>query len=303
MQRGWPVKHAMVAALLIQAACSLPAAVATPTPSPTPSLAPSMTPMALSIFDAHLHYSREAWDSYPPGKMAELMNANGIRGALVSSAPDEGSFRLKAVLGDRIVPTLGPYRTRADPTSWTRDPSVVGYLQSVYRRGAHRGFGEFHLKAGETTLPTVKSALEFAARERLFLHMDGDARALAELLDFAPDATVLWAHAGTDATAEQVDALLVKWPKLWVELSFRDFDMSFRGELDARWGPVLLKHRDRLMVGTDTWVLGRVGLNDRLDGFAELIKSIRAWLRLLPPEVGEAIAHGNAERFLAQLPR
>lgn len=262
-----------------------------------------MTPMALSIFDAHLHYSREAWDAYPPDKIAELMNANGIRGAFVSGAPDEGSFRLKAVLGDRIVPTLGPYRTRTDIVSWTRDPSVVAYLESAYRRGLHRGFGEFHLMVGETGLPVVKSALALASRERLFLHVHADARALAELLEVAPGATVLWAHAGVDATADQVDALLAKWPSLWAELSFRDFDLAFRGELDVRWGPVLVKHSDRFMVGTDTWLIGRVGVNDRLDGYSEIVKGIRAWLRLLPSDVGEAIAHGNAERFLAQLPR
>jgi hypothetical protein len=90
--------------------------------------------MALSIFDMHLHYSREAWSPYPPDKIAEMMNENGIRGALVSSAPDEGSFRLKAILGDRIVPTLGPYRNGTDPALWTRDPSVVAYYESASRK-------------------------------------------------------------------------------------------------------------------------------------------------------------------------
>jgi hypothetical protein len=114
---------------------------------------------------------------------------------------------------------------------------------------------------------------------------------------------VLWAHAGVDATAEQVDAMVAKWPALWVELSYRDLEMAFHGELDARWSPVLLKHPDRFMVGTDTWLIGRVGVNDRLDRFSEVVKGIRSWLRLLPSDVGEAIAHGNAERFVAQLPR
>lgn len=267
-----------------------------------------MTPVALSIFDMHLHYSREAWGAYPPAKMAEMMNENGIRGALVSSAPDEGSFRLKAILGDRIVPTLGPYRNETDPPSWTRDGSIVPYFESAYRRGAHRGFGEIHLKPGEVNLPVVKSALAFAAREKLFLHVDAKAPALAEVLEAAPGATVLWAHAGVDATPAQVDELLAKWPRLWVELSFRDFEMSFHGELNPLWGAVFTKYPGRFMVGTDTWVIGfgganMGGVNDRLDGFSEVVKGIRAWMRLLPPDLGEAIAHGNAERFFAQLPK
>jgi len=45
------------------------------------------------------------------------------------------------------------------------------------------------------------------------------------------------------------------------------------------------------------------GVNYRLDGFSEVVKGIRGRLRLLPPELGEAIAHGNAERSFAQLPR
>lgn len=262
-----------------------------------------MTPMALSIFDMHLHYSREAWSAYPPDKMAEMMNENGIRGALVSSAPDEGSFRLRAILGERIVPTLGPYRNTTDPVSWTRDPSVVAYYESAYRKGAHRGFGEIHLKPGEVSLPVVKNALAFAAREKLFLHVDARAPALAEVLEAAPDATVLWAHAGVDATPDQVEALLTKSPTLWVELSFRDFELHFHGELNPLWERVLKKYPDRFMVGTDTWLIGTGGVNDRLDSFPQVVNDIRAWLRLLPADLGEAIAHGNAERFFAQLPK
>ena len=267
-----------------------------------------MPPMALSIFDMHLHYSREAWGPYPPDRIAEMMNENGIRGGLVSSAPDEGSFRLKAILGDRIVPTLGPYRNQIDPASWTRDPTVVPYFETAYRKGAHRGFGEIHLKVGGTSLPVVKSAIAFAARESLFLHVDAPAPALVEVLEAAPGSTVLWAHAGVDATAPQVDELLAKWPRLWVELSFRDSEMSFHGEISALWGPVFTKYPDRFMVGTDTWLAGgggrnMGGVNDRFDGFSEVVKTIRGWLRLLPTDLGEAIAHGNAERFLAQLPR
>ena len=49
-----------------------------------------MTPTALSIFDMHLHYSREAWIPYPPDKIAEMMNENGIRGALVTTCSRSG---------------------------------------------------------------------------------------------------------------------------------------------------------------------------------------------------------------------
>ncbi|HEV8536513.1 MAG TPA: amidohydrolase [Candidatus Limnocylindria bacterium] len=304
--------RALLAALVLIAACANPAVVvpppaisSSPTPSPSPSAtpSPSPTPGILPIFDAHLHYSRESWTAYPADKVAALLDAQGVRAAFVSSAPDEGTFRLRAVMGDRIIPTLGPYRNGADVFSWARDPSVVPYVEAAYRAGVHRGFGEFHLNAGQTALPVVRSLLAFAARERLFLQPHADARAVAELLDVAPDQTVLWAHAGVTATPDQVEALLARWPKLWVELSLRE-DVAPQGHLDARWRALFMKYADRFMVGTDTWTVGGSFTgNERWDRYADIVSGIRAWLGELPRETAEAVAYRNAERFVAQLPR
>src|SRR3989442_2857067 len=303
----------VIVAFVLLAACSGPAAVAptpsanptataSPTPAATPS--PSPTPGLMPIFDAHLHYSRESWSAYPAEKIAALMDSAGVRSALVSSAPDEGTFRLKAVMGDRIVPMLGPYRNGADVFSWTRDGTVVAYVQSAYRSGLHRGFGEFHLNVGQTGLPVVKSVLGFAAQEKLFLQPHADVRAVTELLGVVgADRVVLWAHAGVTATPEEIDALLAKWPHLWTELSLRD-DVAPRGKLDPKWRALFVKYGDRFMVGTDTWTVGGTYTgNERWDVYTQLVAGIRAWLGQLPADVAEAIAHGNAERFLAQLPR
>ena len=159
----------------------------------------------LPIFDAHLHYSRESWTAYPPERIKTLLDSLGVRSALVSSAPDEGTFRLKAVLGDRVVPTLGPYRNGSDVFSWTRDGTILPYLESSYRAGMHRGFGEFHLSVGQITLPVVRSAIAFAQQRDLFLQPHADARAIAEVLNHVGrDETVLWAHAGVTASPEQI---------------------------------------------------------------------------------------------------
>lgn len=256
----------------------------------------------MPLFDTHLHYSAPAWSAYPPEAVARILDAAGVRSGLVSSAPDEGTFRLRAVLGDRIVPMLGPYRTAADVFSWARDPSTVSYVESIYRPGVHRGFGEFHLLAGQLGLPTVRALLALAQREKLFLQPHADARAVAELMAYMPDATVLWAHAGVDATPEQIGALLDRWPKLSVELSLRA-DVAPNGTLDPRWRALLLRHGGRFMIGTDTWTVGGTFTgNERWDLYAEIVAGIRVWLAQLPPDAAEAIAHGNAERFLAQLP-
>jgi len=257
----------------------------------------------MPLFDAHLHYSAPAWSAHPPETIARLLDSVGVRSALVSSAPDEGTSRLRAALGDRVVPVLGPYRNAADVFSWTRDPSIVPYVESTYRAGVHRGFGEFHLGVGQLGLPTVRSVLALAQRQRLFLHPHADARAVGELLSYMPEATVLWAHGGVNATPEQIGALLDQWPKLSVELSLR-VDVAPNGTLDPRWRELLVRHGGRFMIGTDTWTVGGTFTgNERWDAYAEIVRGIRGWLAQLPTDVAEAIAYRNGERFLAQLPR
>ena len=300
-------------ALIFLGACAPVATVPTPTPtvaaaatvSPTMTATPtaSQTPGLMPLFDAHLHYSAPAWSAYPPEAVAKILDSVGVRSGLVSSAPDEGTFKLRAVLGDRVIPMLGPYRNVADVFSWARDPSIVPYVESIYRPGVHRGFGEFHLLPGQIGLPTVRALLALAQREKLFLQPHADARALAELLSDMPDAIVLWAHAGVDATPEQVGTLLDRWPKLSVELSLR-VDIAPNGTLDQRWRDLLVRYSGRFMIGTDTWTAGGTFTgNERWDAYAQIVNGIRGWLAQLPTEVAEAIAYRNAERFLAELPR
>lgn len=274
----------------------------TASPTPSPTVTPTPTLGVLPLFDAHLHYSAPAWSVYPPETVAKILDAAGVRSGLVSSAPDEGTLKLKAALGDRVIPMLGPYRNVADVFSWARDPSILPYAESIYRPGVYRGFGEFHLLAGQIGLPTVRGVLALAQREKLFLQPHADARAVTELLNYMPDATVLWAHAGVDATPAQIGALLDAWPKLWVELSLRT-DIAPNGTLDPRWRELLIGHSSRFMIGTDTWTAGGTFTgNERWDTYAEIVKGIRGWLAQLPTNVAEAIAYRNAERLLAQLP-
>jgi hypothetical protein len=309
----------LLAALLLATACASPRAVASSTPSvslaaaspspsptasPTPTATPSPTERILSIFDAHLHYSREIWGEYPPWVVANLLETMHVQAALVSSAPDEGTFRLREALGDRVIPILSPYRNGADVFGWTRDGTILPYLRSAYRPGAHRGFGEFHLSSGQIGLPVVQSVLAFAKSQDLFLQPHADTRALTDLLsDVGPEYTVLWAHAGVTATPDQVDALLDRWPKLWVELSLRD-DVAPSDRLDPRWRALFLKYPDRFMVGTDTWTVGGSYTgNERWHAYGEIVGRIRMWLDQLPYDVAVKIAHANAERFLAKLPQ
>mgnify|MGYP003694345913 CR=1 FL=1 len=44
-----------------------------------------------------------------------------------------------------MVPFIRPYRTRADVSDWSTDPSIYELIESEYRRGYFRGIGEFHI--------------------------------------------------------------------------------------------------------------------------------------------------------------
>src|SRR5437868_12242314 len=87
------------------------------------------TPNPLPIFDAHLHYSHDAWDLVPVPDVLAILRKAGVRRALVSSAGDDGQQRLYAAAPDLIIPELRPYRSRADVGTWARDETVVPYLE------------------------------------------------------------------------------------------------------------------------------------------------------------------------------
>ena len=44
----------------------------------------------LPIFDAHLHYSHDAWDLVPVHDAIAIMRGAGLKRALISSSGDEG---------------------------------------------------------------------------------------------------------------------------------------------------------------------------------------------------------------------
>ena len=79
----------------------------------------------MALFDAHIHYSHDAWDLVPP-QQAVAMRQAGLRGALVSSSNDQGAQMLAAEAPGLIVPSLRPYRTRGEIGTWVRDDSACG---------------------------------------------------------------------------------------------------------------------------------------------------------------------------------
>lgn len=97
-----------------------------------PALATWAAPVAaaeLPIFDAHVHYSHDAWDNLPPNEALAILRRAGLKRALVSSSGDEGTQRLVALAPELVVPSLRPYRTRGDVSTWVRDDTVATFLE------------------------------------------------------------------------------------------------------------------------------------------------------------------------------
>ena len=58
----------------------------------------------LPIFDAHVHYSRPDWGVYSPERALSILSAAGVRRAIVSSTPDDGTLKLY----EKSPKTIGP---------------------------------------------------------------------------------------------------------------------------------------------------------------------------------------------------
>ena len=256
-----------------------------------PLAAASAAGAELPIFDAHLHYSHDAWDNLPPEKAVALLQAAGVKRGLVSSSNDEGQQRLAAVAPDRILLSLRPYRKRGDQGTWMRDETVPAYLEDMLARYRYVAIGEFHIFGADVDLPVPRRRVELARRHDLVLHSHSDADAVERQFAQWPQARILWAHAGFDSPA-RVREVLRKHRNLWCDLAFRT-DHAPGGELDPQWRAVFLEFPDRFMVGTDTFT------PERWPYVVEHAKLARKWLAQLPPAVAERIAWRNGEALFS----
>ena len=241
----------------------------------------------LPIFDAHLHYSHDAWSVVPPKEAIALLRKAGLRRALVSSSNDDGNQKLHAEAPDLILPSLRPYRVRGEIASWIRDDSVVTYLEQRLAKHSYVAIGEFHLYGADADLPVPRRMVQLARQYKLLLHAHSDADAIERLFTQWPQARILWAHSGFDQP-ERLREMLKKHPNLWCDLAFRT-DHGSGGKVSPEWRAVFLEFPDRFMVGTDSYT------PERWPYVVEHASWSRAWLKELPADVAERIAYRNGE--------
>ncbi len=247
----------------------------------------------LPIFDAHLHYSHDAWEMVPPQAAIDILKKAGVRRALVSSSNDDGQQRLVALAPDLILPSLRPYRSRADTGTWFRDDATVPYLEQRLAKYRYVAMGEFHLFGDNADLPIPRRMVQLARQHGLWLHAHSDVDAVERLFRQWPQAKILWAHSGFDRP-EKVREMLRKHPNLWADLAFRT-DHGSGGKLDPAWREAFMEFPDRFLVGTDSYV------PERWHFIAEHARWSRQWMAELPPPVAEKIAWRNGEAMFGEM--
>ena len=245
----------------------------------------------LPIFDAHVHYSHDAWENLPPRQAIAILRRAGIKRALVSSSGDEGTQRLVAEAPDLVLPSLRPYRTRGDIATWVRDESVSAFLEDRLARHHYVAIGEFHLYGADADLPVARRMVALARQHGLVLHAHSDPDAIERLFRQDPAARILWAHSGFERP-ESIRAMLAKHRNLWCDLAFRS-EQGAGGQVPAEWRALLTEFPDRFMVGTDTYT------PERWHYIVEHAAWSRAWLADLPPPLAERIAYRNADTLFA----
>ena len=244
----------------------------------------------LPLFDAHIHYSHDAWALVPPKQAVALLRQAGLRGALVSSSDDQGTQMLLAEAPDLIVPELRPYRSRGEIGSWMKDDSVVRYLEERLDRFKYVGIGEFHLYGADADLAVPRRMVALARQHGLLLHAHSDVDCIERLLRQWPEARVLWAHSGFDRP-EAVREVLRRHPRLCCDLAFRG-DHATGGKVDPAWREAFTEFPDRFMVGTDTFT------PERWHYIGEHARYSRGWLADLPAPLAERIGWRNAEALV-----
>ena len=247
------------------------------------------------LFDGHIHYSVGSAEAYPPEKVIQILDDAGIRRALLSSTPNDGTVLLYSKYPQRFVPELRPYRKTHDLQSWSeerrlwfKDPGTVVFIETELRRGIYRGIGEFHLDGNEADTPVIKRIVQLAAERDLWLHAHSDAIAVEKLFEVDSRVRIVWAHAGMSEPPATVGRMLGRYPRLTAELSYRNVVLS-DGRLDPQWRALFLEFPDRFIYGSDTWIPSRWA------DVVPMATATRRWLSQLPAEVAEKIAFGNAE--------
>ncbi len=241
----------------------------------------------IPIFDAQMHYSAPPWGTNTPAGVIEAMNASGVAVALVSSTTDQGTLELYDFAPSRFVREMQPRPWQPELETPVDDFSVVDFLAMHRDHSSFEVVGEIHVhNLGPRERTALRQIAEVAVAWDMHIHLHSGPLVVEFLYSIEPSIKLIWAHAGNPIPPERLDAMLTRYPALYADTSLREVEILENWE---SWEPVLHRHSQRLMIGTDT------GVSSKWQSYGDIIAANRRWLARLPRDIAELIAFRNAE--------
>ena len=148
----------------------------------------------LPLFDAHVHYSADVWESISPQNAISKLKNNGIQQAIVSSTPANGAVKLYNADPAFVIPFLRPYRSPGDRNDWYKNPEILEYVRSNLKEFEYRGLGEFHLFGSQVDTPVMQGILEIAKEKNLILLTHSNHETIDALFRVAPALIIILAE-------------------------------------------------------------------------------------------------------------
>jgi hypothetical protein len=244
----------------------------------------------IMLFDAHLHYGGEDVKAFSTQEILNIFDQAGVKYALISSTPNDGTEALFEAAPTRILPFLGFYRSLKEKGDWMWNPDVLDRVKKRLASFDYIGLGEFHIFKKDMNSPIFAELVRLAAEKNLWLQFHGDAEVLDRIYEISADSKVLWAHMGTRPQPDFLRPILQKYQgRLWIDTTVRDKQLLGEdGKLDSAWVKLFTDYADSFVIGVDTFSV------NRWKTFSMVTDDIRAWLNQLPVEVRHKLAFDNA---------
>jgi len=265
------------------------------------------------IFDAHSHLSNK---SKPRQSYKHIIEPGFSKAAIFV---DVG--RVDEVLNfskDAFLLFVDPFKRKKvkvskfiKEVSYAFSEKRLSEIKKALQAGKVTGFGEiyFRLSYAPFTPNGLHSPIDGRGANALFdmakafdvpvqIHLEADyVSELEQLLKAHPDVEIVLAHCGY-MQPEKLSAVMDRHANLFAETSlvFNPMIPQFAnlplegGQLRDGWKMLMVRHSDRLMVGTDYSEF-------RSEQVPKLLAYYRQVLGLLPREKAEQIAYKNFERI------
>lgn len=273
------------------------------------------------LADVHLHYNPDQAEVTGIDEALGRLAANNVIVGVVSSKPPGLALELADASGGRVIPFFMPYLEPERKADWFDDARVLPAARAALESGRYVGLGEMHLIVGfapslKQRHPVVDSMLDLATEFAVPAVIHAEASSHLYFLPLClrhPQATIIWAHAGSPLPPGQVGELMAACPNVWIDLSARDHMrygqtnpiVGEDGRLLPGWLDLVTDFQDRVLVGSDpffydgdaTWDTPNTGW----DYLGEVLEFHRRWLAGLPEPVRRKVALENARRLLDPL--